>query len=343
VHIRLSVCIASYKRADFIGATLDSFLPDLPEGVEVLVVDGASPDRTSEILKPYEVKYPSFTYFRETKNSGIDGDYDKAVGYAKGEYCWLMTDDDLLRPGAVQRVLDELSSDPDLLVVNAEVRTADLSRCLTPAIMRWTGERDYRGESISDFFAENGSHLSFIGAVVVRRSVWLAQEREAYMGTLFIHVGTLFQSALLRSIRVIREPLIVIRYGNAMWTGRGFEIWNFKWPALIWSFSHFPTSTRQAVTQAEPFRSVKRLLYYRAIGGYSQSEYDAFVRPRVRWPYLLLARLVANAPGRLVNACVGLYYWARLAASPAISVYDLARARNSTWVAREVARRKGIQ
>jgi len=342
VNIRLSICIASYKRAAFIGATLDSFLADLPDGVEVLVVDGASPDNTGEVLKPYEATYPSFSYFREPKNSGIDGDYDKAVGYAVGEYCWLMTDDDLLRPGAVQRVLDELASDPDLLVVNAEVRTADLSRCLTPAMMKCTGEVEYRSDSISDFFADNGSYLSFIGAVVVRRSVWLSRAREPYIGTLFIHVGTLFQTPLLQSIRVVREPLIVIRYGNAMWTGRGFEIWHFKWPSLIWSFNHLPDWARGAVTRAEPYRSIKRLLLYRAIGGYSQSEYATFVRPQVRWPYRVLARLIAIAPGRIVNACVGLYYWTRLTASPALSVYDLAQSRNSTWVAREVARRKGF-
>src|SRR3990172_8001177 len=101
---KLSVCIATFKRATFIGETLESILGQVEPGVEVVVVDGASPDDTEEVVRRLAVAHSGLRYHREPVNSGVDADYDKAVGYAQGEYCWLMTDDDVLVPGAIARV-----------------------------------------------------------------------------------------------------------------------------------------------------------------------------------------------------------------------------------------------
>jgi len=127
---RLSICIATFKRGAFIGETLASILPTLPEGVEVLVLDGASPDNTAEVVTDWALRHGHLRYIRAETNSGVDQDYDKAVSYARGDYCWLMTDDDLLRPDAVARVLAACADDPDLVVVNSDVEDHGLERLL---------------------------------------------------------------------------------------------------------------------------------------------------------------------------------------------------------------------
>ena len=76
---RLTICIATYNRAKFIGETLDSILSQMHLGVELVIVDGASPDNTPEVMAEYTSQYPALRYYRETENSGIDGDYDKAI------------------------------------------------------------------------------------------------------------------------------------------------------------------------------------------------------------------------------------------------------------------------
>src|SRR6185436_14387916 len=134
----------------YIRETLDSFMPNLPDAVQVLIVDGASPDQTADVIAEARRSYPRLQYFRELVNSGVDQDYDKAVGYADGEYCWLMTDDDLLLPGAVRRVLDALESGPELLVVNAEVRSADLSHTLNAHQISLEGKVRYGAEDVAE-------------------------------------------------------------------------------------------------------------------------------------------------------------------------------------------------
>ena len=47
---RLSICIATLNRVNFIGATLDSIFAQAQDSPEVVVVDGASTDGTSELL-----------------------------------------------------------------------------------------------------------------------------------------------------------------------------------------------------------------------------------------------------------------------------------------------------
>ena len=131
---KLSICIATFNRGDFIVQTLDSIVGQLTDSTELIVVDGASPDGTEAVMQTYCAAHPEVRYVREPVNSGIDRDYDKAVGYAVGEYCWLMTDDDLMVEGAVARVVAVLG-DVDLVVVNAEVRNKDLSSVLRPRLL----------------------------------------------------------------------------------------------------------------------------------------------------------------------------------------------------------------
>src|SRR5205823_13927961 len=100
-------------------------------------------------------------------------------------------------------------------------------------------------------------------------------------GSLFIHFGVVFQSPLPRTALAIAKPWIAIRYGNAMWTSRGFEIWMFKWPELVWSMP-FPESAKAHVVAREPWRNPTRLMLFRAMGAYSRAEYRSLIAPRLK-------------------------------------------------------------
>lgn len=330
---KLSICIATYNRGKFIGETLDSILSQMQPGIELIVVDGASPDNTSEVMAQYLSRYPEINYYRERENSGVDGDYDKAVGYAKGEFCWLMTDDDLLRPGAVNSLLTELKNGADLVVVNAEIKNADFSKMLDETLFKVASDRKFGVEDNEEFFQKTAQALSFIGCVIIRRDLWLSRDRASYYGTLFVHVGVIFQSPVIKEVTVIAAPLITIRYGNAMWTSRGFEIWMFKWPELIWSFNDYSESAKALVCPHEPWRKVRLLALYRAMGAYGTAEYRTFLSRKVHGLSLLLYYLVAIFPASLINTAISVYcvLMNRQARS---AMYSLVKSRHATWVTR---------
>jgi abequosyltransferase len=338
---KLSICIATFKRARFIAETLESILRQLEPGVEVVVVDGASPDETPAVVARYAASEPALRYFREAANSGFDGDYDKAVGYARGEYCWLMTDDDLLLAGAVRRVLGAVADGPDLVVVNAETRTPDFSKVVDERLLPDREDRVHASAGDEAFFVHAANMLSFVGAVVVRREVWMARARAPYLGTLFVHVGVVFQQPALGRVRIVADPQIRIRWGNAMWTGRGFEIWMFKWPGLIWSFEGYSEKARAAVCPREPWRNLRMLGLHRALSGYSATEYRTHLARRGSALSRLGPRAVALIPPALASWLASLYclLFARGARR---ELYDLAHGRNSTALARWVAHRRGL-
>jgi glycosyltransferase involved in cell wall biosynthesis len=326
--MRLSLCIATFRRAAYIAATLDNILEQLPADAEVVVVDGASPDDTPGVMAAY-AQNPQVRYVREAENSGVDRDYDKAVGYAQGDYCWLMTDDDLLVPGAIARVLEAIASGPELVVVNAEIRDREVAGLLKASQLPLQGASSYGASELEALFADAGSYLSFIGGVVVRRALWLARERAPWYGSLFIHVGVLFSQPVLGAVVVVREPLIRIRYGNAMWTARSFEIWTAKWPLLVWSFSHFSEQARARVSPRAPAASLRTLVWYRGIGALDAAELRR-LRSLGAVPGLHpCAQLVASLPRRPLNLALTALCRASSHGDARMKLYDLARTKGA--------------
>jgi len=138
---RLSICIATRNRAKLIGEALEQIGSQLTGDTEVVVVDGASTDNTAEIVQAERLRFPQIRYCPQSSNSGIDGDFDKAVELARGEYCWPMSDDDLLVDGAVKRVLGLLETNPEVLIVDVEVCSDDFSKILIERRLPFSGER----------------------------------------------------------------------------------------------------------------------------------------------------------------------------------------------------------
>jgi abequosyltransferase len=309
--IRLSICIATLNRAEFIGATLESIVSQVTYGVEIVVVDGASTDGTAEIVREFQQRCPALRYFRQERNQGIDKDFALAVDLAHGEYCWLFSDDDLMKPGAIQRVLQELQEGYGLVIVNAEIRDGSLVKVLQARRVDFEQDRVYTLCDGDRLLGDLGDFLTFIGCVVIRKSIWDSRNKEQYFGSLFVHVGVIFQSKLPEHALLIAEPLITIRYGNALWLEKSFEIWMFKWPGLVWSFDNFSDQAKQRVCKKEPWRSPAVLLLNRARGGYSWAMYQKWLAPRPQtfWSRTA-AQAIARLPGVLTNAVVFFFYWA---------------------------------
>lgn len=302
-NIKLSICIATYNRVDYIGETLDSMISQISRNVEILVVDGASTDNTDEVVGRYVRKCPQLRYVRLPIKGGVDQDYAKAVELASGEYCWLMTDDDLLKPGAVDKILEAISRKYGLIIVNAEVRDVEMDKILEKRRLKLDTDRIYKPSDSELFFIDTADYLTFIGCVVIKKTLWNEREKTKYYGSLFVHVGVIFQKQILDDILVVSTPLISIRYANAQWKSRGFEIWMSKWPSLVWSFNGYSDSAKNKVCLRHPWKNMKILMLYRGIGAYTDKEYNVWIKSGLEFGWKkLLAKIIAFVPGYLINS-----------------------------------------
>jgi glycosyltransferase involved in cell wall biosynthesis len=314
----LSICMPTLNRASFIGETLDSIVPQLRDDMEVVVVDGGSGDGTADVVGRRSAACPRIRYHLATRgsegspkpsNSGYDRDCDAAVQLARGRYCWLLPDDDLVVPGALETLRRYLESEVALIVVNAEVRSSDLSCRLVPQRMVLGQDATFARGEASRLMKVAGRYLSYAGGVIVRRDWWMARDRERYYGSGFIHVATLFQAPGDLDAVVVAKPLIWVRYGNALWTDRAFMIWMFHWPELIWGLP-MDEEAKRAVVPREPWTQWARLVLYRARGIFNRPEYR-LIRERkpLSLPTRVVAATIAWIPGRLLNllGLIGLF------------------------------------
>jgi glycosyltransferase involved in cell wall biosynthesis len=300
--IKLSICIATLNRGALIVQTLDSIVSQLTDQVEIVIVDGASTDNTEEVVLAYRQRYANVHYIRLAHKGGVDQDYSRAVELATGEYCWLFSDDDIIKPGAIDAVVDVLQKKPGLVIVNAEIQNSDLTQTVKPSCLYLTETTSYAPHDADRLFVDVGRYLSFIGCVVVKRSLWDARDKKTYFGTLFVHMGVLFQELIAEEVVVIAEPMIGIRYGNAMWTDKAFEVSLFKWPNLVWSFAGISDDAKAQVCERYPWTNIGRLMLYRARGLYSLREYHDFIKLQILTNFQhFSAFVIAIIPASFLN------------------------------------------
>jgi len=102
---KISIVIPSFNQGKFIEETINSVLNQAGDfELECVVIDGGSNDNTLEILKKYEGKR-GLRWISE-KDSGQSEAINKGFKIATGDVINWLCSDDLLEPGALQKVAD---------------------------------------------------------------------------------------------------------------------------------------------------------------------------------------------------------------------------------------------
>ncbi len=112
----LSVLIPAYNAAPHIEACIGSMLSQTQPGIEILVLDDASTDRTPEILGTLAASASAgaMTFWRNDSNCGVSATRNRLLDRCSGEYLWFVDADDLVSAGAVQalkRIVDAHAPD----------------------------------------------------------------------------------------------------------------------------------------------------------------------------------------------------------------------------------------
>jgi len=110
----MSIIAATRNRAPQLKRMLDQVLEDTYPYLEIIIVDGASTDGTVDLLKSYSDK--RLRWLSEPDG----GEYyavNKAVALSTKEIIKPMTDDDLIRPGAILTAGSYLENHPEVEIL----------------------------------------------------------------------------------------------------------------------------------------------------------------------------------------------------------------------------------
>ena len=103
----VTVIVLSYKSADTIVQTLDSIKHQTYKNIELIIADDCSPDDTIEVVKKWMQKnqgtLKEIRLVTSDVNTGIPGNINRALKYAKGEYVKLIAADDYMTTDAIDQ------------------------------------------------------------------------------------------------------------------------------------------------------------------------------------------------------------------------------------------------
>jgi abequosyltransferase len=228
--IQLSICIPTYNFGKFIGQTLDSLLPQVSKNVEVIVLDGGSIDDTADIVSIRQREYPMLTYHHQNFRGGIDRDIEKVISLAQGQYCWLFSADDIMLPGAVNKILEAIKSNYDVYICEHILCNLKMDPIREhPPFNKMSGSRLFNLGDASqrkEYFRSartSEAFFSFLSGPIFKKTIWdSANIPESFRDTCWIVAGHLL-SMVSKGLTVnyLGETLLHKRGENDSFSDRG--------------------------------------------------------------------------------------------------------------------------
>lgn len=219
---KLSFCMPTYNYGAYIGAAIESILSQIEAGIEIVVLDSGSTDRTRQIVEEMACRHPEVRYFWRAKRGGIDRDLASSVELAGGEYCWLLSADDSLQRGALRRMMGELGGGCDILLCN-RIWCDEKLKPVKHESWLGNGSADRvvdlaQAAEVSRYLEDArslGALFSFMSSIVFRREAWMqARADDSLLGSHYAHVQRLFSVGRQGGrLKYIAEPLVLCRGG----------------------------------------------------------------------------------------------------------------------------------
>ena len=232
-----SICIPTYNRSAFLDQCLASLcgIGTIDENVEICISDNGSTDGTNSIVEKWKSKL-NIVHHRFDENQGIPINFLKVVSLAKGEYVWLLGDDDIAVPNAVVTIIEILKSysKVDFFLFNA-INLSDrneldanlklVNKCEPPVfwVSKIKGKVPFR-QLIEDNVTFD--HLGGMYLSIFRRSMWNQSARkldqqairskrlfDSHTNT-FPHVQ-IFALSFMKSEAVVSDASICFSFSDA--------------------------------------------------------------------------------------------------------------------------------
>lgn len=191
----VSVSMPTYNHESFISDSIESVLAQGYDNMEIIIVDDASTDRTPEIIKEYDRKYPGLFKIKiNEKNLGVTPTCNIALSMCTGEYIAFTSGDDVWLPGKLNKQIAKMEEDVDCVLVYHDIEIFN----------------DIGNRTIQYLNSGNGSVNAYEGNCID-------------IGRLVVERGTEFMAAI--SIMVRRDHIPPWGFDNRVITASDWLMW----------------------------------------------------------------------------------------------------------------------
>jgi glycosyltransferase involved in cell wall biosynthesis len=98
----VSIALCTFNGAEYLAEQLNTLVNQTYKQIEIIAVDDCSTDSSYDILTTYAAQYPQIKIFKNEKNLGFTGNFERAVSLCTGEFIALCDQDDLWHPRKIE-------------------------------------------------------------------------------------------------------------------------------------------------------------------------------------------------------------------------------------------------
>ncbi len=227
----LGICIPTFNRGRTLGEGINKLIELVaPYSIPIYISDNASVDDTQIVLNQAAIKYPYIFYQHNSTNIGMDRNFEAALKMAATRYAWLLGDDDLIRPGAIEQILLILKEqDFDLLVLNGGHIDPRRSRVNDIQTKTYT--------SPQQLFVELGWHMTWMSSLVFNQKILAEMNFKKYYDTYFVHIGAIFDHLVSKPNTCVKwvDGSFFYPSSNAVfsWSSSVLNIFSDHWMRVV--------------------------------------------------------------------------------------------------------------
>jgi glycosyltransferase involved in cell wall biosynthesis len=130
---RLTIGLPVYNGEKYIAESLEALLGQTFTEFELVISDNASTDGTADVCRDYERRDSRVRYFRQPRNVGLAPNHNAVVEQARGELFKWASNDDLYARDLIERCVDALDKDQDVVLAHSWTARVDDSGTVTMA------------------------------------------------------------------------------------------------------------------------------------------------------------------------------------------------------------------
>lgn len=255
----ISICIPTFNRAALLQEALGTFLlqwqNDLTDEqrnqVELVISDNHSPDPTPEVITQFREANPTLrlTPVRQPENIGSSANILYLTTRATGVYIYLLSDDDLLLPGALAGILTLIQESPGLAAFCLNTRSFVQNPTKEITKPDFNVQSDKVISDCSDCLRFLGSRITFISLLMFRRDLICPGDYLAQKESLLLQSYPFLDVLAGGGMYVTRQVFLGVRGNN---TG-GYSFYEVF-------VSHFADVMRYARSQGYSEAAVRAVL-----------------------------------------------------------------------------------
>ena len=118
----VDVIIINYNHENFIEEAIESVLNQSYNNIrKIIIADDGSKDNSQSIISKYAIEHPEIEPILAKENKGIAHNVNRALRRVKAEYVASMAGDDLMLPGKIEKQVEYLNNNLDVVVCSHDM------------------------------------------------------------------------------------------------------------------------------------------------------------------------------------------------------------------------------